>query len=87
MLQHEAIKKVFDQHFFEWAGVSRCEGKPPVWEVALRPRESNLRFVFRISGAHATELRVLAIVPNLTQTCTTIEISTSLAPVAAELPW
>jgi hypothetical protein len=74
-------------HGFQWARIVQCNGSPPVWEIAVRPNESEKLEVFRISGSRATELRMLAVSDKVTQSCAPKDASPDLSGVAAELPW
>ncbi|SPE34244.1 hypothetical protein SBA3_2120021 [Candidatus Sulfopaludibacter sp. SbA3] len=76
-----AIKK----NGIAWQGVSQCLA--PIWEVAIRPNDTQSLYVFHISGARATALRMLAVTNKLTPGCTAIDIKSNLNSVGAELPW
>jgi hypothetical protein len=74
-------------HGFEWERIARCDGSPPVWEIAIRPYDSKTLEVLRISGSRATELRMLGVAKTVTQSCAPEDISHDLSGVGAELPW
>jgi hypothetical protein len=76
-----------EKHGFEWANIAQCGGTPPLWEVALRTRESEKLYVFRISGARATELRMLNIRKDLTPSCAQQDLKTNVQSLGTELPW
>lgn len=82
-----SVAAPIEAHGFEWARIGRCGGSPPVWEIGLRPQESKVLHVFRISGSRATELRMLAVSDTATLSCVAEDISKGLMSVAAELPW
>jgi len=84
--RHEALASAMEGHVFEWEHIARCGGDPPVWEVAVRLDDRKL-YVFRMSGSRATDLRMLAVVDNWTQSCPAEDIRSSLASVGSELPW
>ena len=75
------------KHGFEWASVASCGGSPPIWEIALRPRESKDLYLLRISGSRATELRIVATADDPSRTCVQENIENGLANLARELPW
>jgi len=72
-------------HGFQWQRIARCGGVPSVWEIAVRPNGSTTLQVFRIAGASASELRMLAVVNTVTESCVPDDLS-GLAEVAPELP-
>jgi hypothetical protein len=81
------LAPVIQKHGFEWSNIGRCGGFPPVWEVALRVQDLEKLYVFRISGARATELRMISIGDSLTPSCIQDDVTENLKGVSAELPW
>jgi hypothetical protein len=83
----DGIVSASEKRGFELARVARCGGSPPIWEVAVRIGDLKKSYVFRISGARATELRMLSIAASSTRSCIEAPSEQSGAIIGAELPW
>ena len=80
------VAPAVEKHGFDWANVAHCDGSPPVWEVAVRLHDLDKIYVFRISGARATELRMVGIGEKLTQSCVPEDMTNNLTSLGSELP-
>lgn len=82
-----SIAAQIEKHGFQLGRIARCGGTPPVWEIGVSLSDVDRVYVFRISGARATELRMIGVPDEETSGCTRDDIRNNLANVATELPW
>jgi hypothetical protein len=84
--QAAAARASISKDGFEWARIAQCAGSPAVWEVGIRPTETQRLHIFRIQGSRARELRMLGVTDHATESCVEEDLTKGLRGVAAELP-
>jgi hypothetical protein len=85
--QHAAISAAFAHDAFSWERIARCDGSSQVWEVGIRLAEPKTRYVFRITGSRAGELRMSSSGNDPAEFCTPLDWRKNLSAIGSELPW
>jgi hypothetical protein len=85
--KHAAISTAFAHDAFSWDRIARCDGSSQVWEVGIRLAEAKTRYVFRITGSRAGELRMSSSGNDPAEFCTPLDWRKNLSAIGSELPW
>ena len=87
MARRKVVAATLTEHGFDWIHIGLCSGPVQVWEVAARPHETEVLYVFRIREARAAELRMMDIAAKRTASCASEDIHRTLQSVGSELAW
>jgi hypothetical protein len=83
-----AASQAIARHGFEWKTVARCSDSSAPWEVGIKVRDTERSYFFRVSGSHASDLRMLSISEKPVGSCIHENSpEKGLEFLATELPW
>jgi hypothetical protein len=83
---HSSVVAGMEGKSFAWQTVASCPGTAKTIEIGVRT-ESDNRFVFRLSGTTATNLRMVSVTDTPSTTCIPMESEAAFATLFRVLPW
>jgi hypothetical protein len=83
---HHDLAARYRKELFDWERVAECPGSPPKREIAVHWSDSGLTSVFIISGAGASQLRMVSVSAERLPSCHEIDIGKDTSSITGLLP-